>query len=163
MKSVNLSVTDTPISGVSAPSVTIPVLNYDSDFRLKPSSSANEVILVNTKTSLDEDEQIRISATDISDIYKNAGISADLVSSTKEGYSLLIQLTKVVKETDSANVNYVAHLPFSAHIVLKIPKTESVTNENITTLVTRLMGALYETGSPKVIALLKGAISPKGL
>lgn len=162
-KQISTSLADTPISGVTAPSITLPVLNYDADFRLKAVSTANEVVMVNTTTSLDEDEQIRMAVSDISDIYKNAGISCDSVISNKQGYSLLVQLTKTVKIVDSTDATYTAHVPISAHMVIKIPKHEAITNEVIMDTVKRLVSSLYEGGTVKALALLKGAVSPKGL
>lgn len=160
---VNNSVTDTAISGVTAPVLTLPVLNYDADYRLKASSTANEVVMVNTTTSLDTDESIRIAVSDITDIYKNAGISCDSIISNKQGYSLLIQLNKTVKITDSVDATYSAHVPITANLVIKIPKHEAMTNVVLQDTVKRLVSALYENGTIKALALLKGAISPKGL
>lgn len=162
-KSINMVTADTAIAGVTAPTLTLPVLNYDSDFRLKKSNAANEVVMVNTTTGLDEDEQIRVAFNEIADIYKNAGISCDNVSSSKTGYSLLVQLTKTVKVTDSADATYSAHVPLSVHIVIKVPRMEAVTNETIKLLVSRLFATLYEGGALKALGMLKGAISPKGL
>lgn len=161
--SVSNSVTDTAISGVTAPALTLPVLNYDADYRLKAASSANEVIMVNTTTSLDQDESIRIAVSDITDVYKNAGISSDSIISNKQGYSLLVQLNKTVKIVDSGDATYSAHVPITANLVIKIPKHEAITNAVIQDTVKRLVAALYENGSIKALALLKGAISPKGL
>lgn len=162
-KIINMVSIDTAISGVTAPSLTLPVLNYDSDFRLKTSSNANEVVMVNTTTGLDEDEQIRIAFNEIADIYKNSGISCDNVSSSKTGYSLLVQLTKTVQLTDNADATFSAHVPISVHMVIKVPKIEAITNDTIKILVSRLFAALYEGGTLKALGMLKGAISPKGL
>lgn len=162
-KSINMVLVDTAIAGVTAPTLTLPVLNYDSDFRLKKSNAANEITMVNTTTGLDEDEQIRVAFNEIADIYKNAGISCDNVSSSKTGYSLLVQLTKTVKVVDSADATYSAHVPLSVHIVIKVPRMEAVTNETIKLLVSRLFATLYEGGTLKALGMLKGAISPKGL
>lgn len=161
-KTIQTIFTDTAIAGVTAPSLPIPVLNYDTDFRLK-SGSANEVIMVNTTTSLDADETIRLSVADISDIYKNSGITVDLMSDTKQGYSLLLQVTQIVKVNDSANPNYETHLPLSVHMVIKLPKAEAITNDAIVKLVSRVIAPLYDRGVPKALSMLKGAISPKGL
>lgn len=162
-KTINTAVTDTAISGVTAPSLTLPILNYDSDFRLKTSHNANEVIMVNTTTGLAEDEQIRVAFSEIADIYKNAGISCDNVGSSKTGYSLLVQLTKAVPVKDSTDATYSNTVPLSAHMVIKVPKSEAITNDTIKLMVTRLVAALYEGGTLKALGMLKGAISPKGL
>lgn len=162
-KIINLTAKDTVQNGVTAPVLTLPILNYAADFRLKQSSSANEVILVNTKTGLDEDEQIRIAFNEIADIYKNSGISCDNVSSSKTGCSLLVQLTKTVKLTDSTDATFSAHVPLSAHMVIKVPKVEGLTNEAILTIVTRLFATLFDGSTNQALGMLKGAIAPKGL
>lgn len=162
-KTINTAVIDTAISGVTAPSLTLPVLNYDSDFRLKTSRNANEVIMVNTTTGLAEDEQIRVAFNEIADVYKNAGISCDNVSSSKTGYTLLVQLNKAVPIKDSTDVTYSSVVPLSAHMVIKVPKSEAITNDTIKLMVTRLVAILYEGGALKALGMLKGAISPKGL
>lgn len=161
-KTISTIITDTPISGVTAASITVPTLNYDADYRLK-TSSANEVIMVNTTTSLDADETIRLSVAEISDIYRNSGISADLVSDTKQGYSLLLQINQIVKVNDSSNPAYESHIPLSAHMVIKLPRAEAITNDTIKNLVARVIAPLYDKGSLKALSMLKGAISPKGL
>ena len=161
-KQLSTNFTDTAIAGVTAPVITLPVLNYDSDFRLK-SSSPNEVSMVNTTTSLDVDETIRLSVAEIADIYKNTGVTADLISNTKLGYSLLVQVIRTVKVTDSANPAYCSYLPLAAHMVLKIPKAEGVTSDTIKELIARVVSTLYDGSTFKALGMLKGAISPKGL
>lgn len=161
-KQISTVFNDTVIAGVTKPVLTIPVLNYDADFRLK-STTANEVSMVNTTTSLDEDETIRLSVSEINDIYKNTGISADIISNTRQGYSLLVQVVRTVKVTDPNNSAFSSYLPLSAHMVIKIPKAEGVTNDVVQDLITRTIGAFYDNGAIKALAMLKGAISPKGL
>lgn len=161
-KSISTLFTDTAIAGVTKPTLTVPVINYDADYRLK-STAANEVTMVNTTTSLDEDETIRLAVSEINDIYKNTGVSTDVISNTKQGYSLLVQVVRTVKVTDSTNAAYSSYLPLSAHLVIKVPKAEAVTSATILDLVTRTIAVLYDGGTIKALAMLKGAISPKGL
>lgn len=155
---------DTPISGVTAPSLSLPVLNYDTDWRVI-SRSNNEVIISNNSLDIDEDETIRISVSPIKDIYNSLGLQTDAKAPLKNGYALLIQRKATVKvaDTDSnGNVKY-TYLPVSTHCVLKFPCNAVITDDYIKTALSRTLGALYENGVSKIVPMLKGAIDPKGL
>lgn len=162
-KTIKTVFTDTAITGVTAPSLVLPVLNYNSDFRLKNSTDKDEVVMINTSSAIDEDEKVRIAVSSINDIFKTSGIVCDLVGETKEGYSLVAQVTRTVTVADSANPSYTNHLPLSAHIVVKVPKHEAITNDVIKALIERAFATLYEEGVFKAVSMLKGAINPKGL
>lgn len=162
-KIIKTTFTDTPISGVTAPSLPLPVINYNSDFRLKNSTNKDEVIMVNTNCAINEDEKVRIAVSSINDIFKTSGIVCDSVGETKEGYSLVAQVTRTVTVADDQNPSYTNHLPLSAHIVVKVPKHEAITDTVILALIERACATLYEEGKFKAISMLKGAINPKGL
>lgn len=162
-KTIKTVFTDTTIAGVTAPSLTLPVLNYNADFRLKQSASTDEVVMVNTTTAIDEDEKVRIAVSSIADIFKNSGMTCQLIGETTEGYSILTQVTRTVTVNDSSNPAYANHLPLSAHIVVKVPKHEVITNAVILDLVKRAVATFYEEGVFKAVSMFKGAINPKGL
>lgn len=161
-KQISTTIVDTAISGVTAPTLTLPVLNYGTDFRVK-SEKDNEVVLVNTTAGVEEDEQLRYGYSEITDVFRNSGISASSDVACKSGYSIVVQLTKNIRVTDSADASYGVSYPISAHLVLKVPKCEIITGPYLQTVVSRMLGGLYENGQIKIVALLKGAISPKGL
>lgn len=161
-KQISTTISDTAIAGISAPILTLPVLNYSADFRVKTEKD-NEIILVNTTAGVEEDEQLRYGYSEISDLFKSSGTTAASNVPCKSGYSIVVQLTKTIKVTDSADTSYSVNYPLSAHLVLKVPKSEVITSDYLKTIIARMLGGLYEDGSIKVVALLKGAISPKGL
>lgn len=159
---VSFGTTDTPISGVSAPTLTIPVVNYSTDYRVK-SDSSKEVILSNITSPLDQAETIRLGFSEIANVYTNAGLNADQIIGPKNGVSLLTQLTTTLKVTDDTGANVLGYLPISAHMVIKVPKSSYITNDIVKTIVTRLTGTLYSEGTINALTLLRGALSPKGL
>lgn len=158
----SMGYSDTAVSGVTAPTITTKVLNFESDFRVK-SESAKEVVLVNTTTPLDQNETIRFGFSEIADIYAKSGINSDLVVGSKKGINLLSQLTEIVKVTDSANSAFTQYLPISAHLVIKVPQSSYIDSALVQDLITRLISTLYQNGASLVPALAKGVLTPKGL
>lgn len=162
--SINLSTgcTDTPISGVTAPSLTLPVINFETDFRVK-SESGKEAILVNTSCPLDQIESIRFGYSEISDIYSRSGINSDFIPGSKKGLNLLAQVNEIIKVTDTTNPAYMQYLPISAHLVIKAPQSGYITPDIIKALINRLNATLYQSGISSIPSLTKGVLTPKGL
>lgn len=153
---------DTAISGVTAPSLTIPVLNYGVDYRVK-SESSKEVVLTNTTTPLDQVETIRFGFSEIADIYAKSGLNTDQIPGSKKGLNVLSQINEVWKVTDPANAALLQYLPVSAHLVIKVPQSGYITPALVQTLITRLVATLYENGVSNLPALTKGVLTPKSL
>lgn len=162
--SINISTgcVDTAQSGVTAPSITLPVLNYGADYRVK-SEGPKEVILTNTTSPLDQPETLRFGFSEIANIYANSGLSTDQITGSTKGVNVLAQITETIKVTDSANAAYVQYLPVSAHLVIKAPQSGYITPALIQSLVTRLYATLYESGVSNISALTKGVLTPKAL
>lgn len=158
----SLGYSDTAVSGVTVPIISIPTLNYNSDFRVK-SESAKEAVIVNTTTPLDQTETIRYGYSEIANIYAKSGLNSDQIPGTVKGINLLAQVTEVVKVTDSANASFAQYLPISAHLVIKVPQSGYITPAVVQALVTRLYASLYENGSSSLPSLFKGVLVPKGL
>lgn len=154
--------TDTAVSDITAPSITVPVLNFPIDYRLK-SDSPKEVILSNITSPLDQPESIRYGYSDIANIYANAGLNSDQVIGSKNGMSILTQLNTTLKITDDTGATVLGYLPISAHVVLKVPKSGYITEDILKSVTSRLIGTLYSDGKSNVMTLLRGAITPKGL
>lgn len=153
---------DTTIAGVTPPVITTPVLNYKTDFRVK-SESSKEVIAVNTTTPLDQTETIRFGYSEIANIYANSNISSDFISGSKTGINLLVQLTDIVKVSDTTNTSFAQYLPLSAHLVIKVPQSGYVTTAMIQGLIARLNACLYENGTSLINPLTKGILKPASL
>lgn len=162
MKTISTGYADTAISGVTAPSVTLPVINFSDDYRVK-AESTNEVILCNITSPLDQPATIRYGYSDIANIYKNSGISSDFVAGTVKGANLLAQVTETIKVTDSVDASFAQYLPISAHLVLKVPQSAYIDNAQMQRITQRLLATLYNKGVPNLPALLKGVIKPKEL
>ena len=161
-KQLSVNYTDTPISGVSSLNFARGLLNYGADFKIK-SDEPGEVIMTNLTCPVVYPEKIRVSVSDVANVYTGSSIEPSLYAPTKRGTSLLVQLTEIWKVTDTVDSSFEAALPVSAHIVIKVPNHELVTPAAVTTLVGRLISGLYETGSTtntRLTALLRGSLKP---
>lgn len=153
---------DTAASGVTAPVLTLPVINYAVDFRKKVDTS-REVILINTTAPLDQPETIRFGFSEIADIYAKSGLNTDQTPGTKKGVNVLAQINETLKVTDTTNAAFSQYLPISAHLVIKVPQSGYITPDMIKTLINRLQATLYENGVSNISALTKGVLAPKAL
>lgn len=154
--------TDTPVTGASAPTITLPVINFNVDYRVK-TDSTKEVILTNITSPLDQPETIRFGYTEVANIYSNSGLNSDQIIGSKKGINLLTQINTTLKVTDDSSGAHLGYLPISAHLVLKVPQSGYVDQGVITSVVNRLIGTLFSNGTSNVMALIKGAMTPKGL
>lgn len=159
---ISTGTSDTAISGVTAPAVTLPVLNFGVDFRVKAETS-KETILSNTTSPLDQPESIRFGFSEIANIYANSGLNSDQIPGTVKGVNILAQITDTIKVTDTANAAFGQYLPVSAHIVIKAPQSGYITPAVVQTLINRLYASLYENGSSNLAPLLKGVLTPRAL
>lgn len=160
--SISTGCVDTAVSGVTAPTLTIPVLNYGTDFRVK-TESAKEVILTNTTSPLDQNETVRFGFSEIADIYAKSGLNSDQKSGTLKGVNVLAQINETMKVTDSTNAAFSQYLPMSAHLVIKVPQSGYITPAIVQTLITRLIATLYENGVSNISSLTKGVLVPRQL
>lgn len=159
---ISTGTSDTAISGVTAPAVTLPVINYGVDFRVK-TEAAKEVVLVNTTTPLDQPESLRFGYSEIANIYAKSGLNSDQIPGSVKGVNLLAQINETLKVSDSANASFAQYLPISAHIVIKAPQSGYITPDVIQALINRLYASLYENGSSSLPSLMKGVLTPKAL
>lgn len=162
MSTITNGVTDTPISGATAPTLTAPVLNYASDFRIKKQDK-NNTYLINTSSPLDQPETLRFGFQEVNDAYSGSGLNSDQIPGSKKGMNILIQLSDTYKVTDSTNTAVIKYLPVSTHLVIKAPQAAEINATLIKGAITRLLGALYEDGALNIEALLRGVIVPKDL
>lgn len=164
-KTINNGYTDTAIAG--NPVLTYPrgSVNFATDFRVK-SNKDNEVVITNLTSPVDRPENFRIAYTPVSNIYTGTGIEASVTAPTKQGVSILVQLTEVISVTDSAAPEYRVDLPLSCHLVIKVPRSEHVTAATVQTMVGRLLSGLYDTGvstTARLDAILRGSLISKEL
>lgn len=163
-KLVTLNYTDTIIDGVATEVFNRSNLNFQADFVLHSQSGPGKCILVNkTAPGYGVEEKIRIESASIQNIYQNTGIEKAFQSPTSAGTSLLVQVVDIVTVTDSVDPNYRIDLPITAHMVVKVPKSEHLTAAMVQTLIGRVVAAMYDTGdtsTSRLDGMLRGALSP---
>lgn len=155
---------DTPISG-SATEVHIGSLNYGADFALIQ-DIPGQVQATNVTCPTDRPEKLRWAITPISDVYRNSGISPNLFTPSRQGASLLCQLTDVYSIKNGEDSSFQAAIPLSGHIVLRMPYSHLVTADEIKTFLMRLVAGLFPPGNntaDALASLIRGSLRPVGL
>lgn len=137
-------------------------LDYDVDFAKKDSKAENTLIITNTTSPLDRPENIRYAVSRVNNIYSGSGLEAGFQAPNRAGVSVLVQDTTVLTVVDDAGNRY--DYPFSAHLVLKVPFSEVVTDTVLNTVLNRLIGACYEksgtSAGPRISKMIRGALTP---
>lgn len=162
-KTVSYNFTDTDISGVSSLNLQRGLVNFGADFKVK-SNEPGEAIITNLTSPLSFPEKFRFGVSEVTDVYKGAGLDSSLFAPSRRGVSILGQVTEVWTVSDSTDATYQVALPVSAHIVIKVPNNENITPLMVQTLIGRLLSGLYETGSTgttRIAGLLRGSLLPQ--
>lgn len=163
-KTLSVNYTDTPINGVSSLVFNRGLLNFAKDFKVK-SEEPGEILLTNLTSPVVYPEKIRISVSDVANVYNGSSVEPSLFAPTKKGTSLLVQVTEIFKVTDSVTSQEVA-LPVSVHFVVKVPNHELVTPTIVEDLIGRALSCLYDTGvstTTRLTALLRGSLKPSDI
>lgn len=164
---VSFGYTDTPITGVTSLSFPRGLVNFGADFRATSQKSNSEELATNITCPLDRPEKFRWAVNRIGNIYTNTGVSASVQGPNKTGVNLLCQVSEVASCTaPTIDPSFRVDLPMSAHIVLKVPTTEYISEQHILALIGRLVSGLFETGETdelRLKAALRGALLPKDL
>lgn len=165
-KQLSVNYTDTATSTGAAVKLTLPQLNYGVDFRVTR-DDAEEAVVTNLTSPIDQPERFRWAHNNIADVYKNTGIDPTLYYPSRRGTQVLCQLTDVYKVTDTADAAYLALLPVSCHLVIKVPNNDLISPEVAETLIGRMLAGLYETTATnqytRLRSLLRGALLPASL
>lgn len=162
---ININHTDTAISGATAASLTLPVVNFPVDFRVKQ-DEPGEAIITNLTSPVDAPERYRFGVSDIKDIYANSGIEYACQAPLKRGKKVFVQLTEVLTKTDSIDTTYKCQVPLAGHIVLSVPQDADVTDEMIITFLKRLVAGLFDpadNGTTRLKCLERGSLIPSGM
>lgn len=161
--SLNTGYTDSPITeGVHAVLTAAP-LNFAEDFRVL-STRPGEATITNITSPSDRPEKIRFASNPISNIYQQTGVSPERFGPTKTGRSVLVQLTDVMSVQSAGSEEDLYQLPISMHLVMRVPNSEHITDEVILTQLSRLFGALYDTGvdnTQRLKGLVRGSLLPR--
>ena len=164
-KVVNVGYTDTPIDGVTSLELDRGLLNFGADWRVK-TDSPGEVIISNLTSPVDRPERIRVSQSDVSNIYTGTDIDPSVYAPSRRGTSVLCQITETFSVTDTVYADYRIDLPVSAHLVIKVPNNENLTAAMVQTTIGRLISGIYDTGSETTVrlaAILRGSLKPSDL
>lgn len=145
----------------------IPSLSYATDFSVK-TETANELVLTNVTSPLDQPETLRMAIQNINNIYSGTGIDPSVMSVSKRGVSLVVQLNDIlrVSQSDAENTccgESVMDFPISAHIVLKVPIVQYVDAETVLTVLKRNVAACFDTNgvtADRLNSMLRGALKP---
>lgn len=156
-------------SASATKNIAIPDLSYTTDFAVTK-DVADEVVLTNRTSPIDQPETIRFGYQNVANVYANTGIDPSYMSVTKRGVSLVAQVNDILRVTcesaeNSCNMN-VVDLPLTAHVVVKVPLNQYVTAETAMAVVNRAISSLYDTGktsTSRLEAMLRHALTPTGM
>lgn len=142
-------------------------MDWSSNWAVKK-DAGSELVLANKVATYGYPNNIRIAVSDVADVYKGTSIDKSLYLPNRAGVSILSQATQVWTLTDSADTSYLAALPISAHLVLKLPQSEFITaGDVLSTVIGQLAGSLNDAGtgftSARLAALMRGIKTPSGI
>lgn len=150
-------------SGAKSPAtLTLAPLNFADDFRVV-TDGPGEALIANLTTPLNKAERFRFAESTVQDVYKGTDIDKSARAATKTGVSVLVQLTDVITVSNSDDPSYEVDLPISAHVVLKVPAHEAVTETMVVQHLTRMISGCFDTGSntgTRLAGMLRGALLP---
>lgn len=140
-------------------------IDFAKDFTVA-SKTDHRTVITNLSSPLDQPETIRWEYSPISDIYKGTSIDPKVRSASSKGASIVTQINEVMRITDDTDPSFQVDLPWSCHIVLKVPHSSYVKAVDAQSLVARLLSTLYESGSittSRLEALLRGSMTPSDM
>lgn len=161
--SLNPGYTDTPIEGAVAAKLNAAPVNFAEDFRVL-NTKPGEATITNITSPADRPEKIRFASNHIANIYNQTGVSPERFGPTKTGRSVLVQLTDVLSVQESGSDEDLYQLPLSAHLVIRVPNSEHITDEVILNQLSRLYACLFDTGvdnTNRLKALVRGSLLPR--
>lgn len=164
-KSTSFGYTDTADGGVTTKSFVRANLNWPTDFVITQDGES-KALMVNKTSPLDQLEKVRIESSNIADVYKGTSIDPTVYAPSRQGTSIVCQVTDILRVTESTDPTYQVDLPISAHIVLKVPLSTHVTADNVLAVAGRALSCLFNSNSDtssRVTALLRGSMTPTGL
>lgn len=170
-KTISVNHSDTAISGVSSLTLSRGLTNFKADWKVQESSADNskkkyQTILTNLTSPLSAPEVYRFSTQELANVYTGSGVDPSYYAPTKQGVSLLSQLSEIWTVTDTVDTSYRVDLPVHCHIVIRVPKNENITPAMVETLLGRACSGFYNTGlatTERLQAMLRGSTKPSDL
>lgn len=162
---VKWNVIDTPLAGSTVVGKIQPTtLNFSKDFA-KKGGKDGEAIITNLTSPLDCSETVRFAYSKVNNIYAQTGIDPNVYAASRLGFSVLSQLNTTLTSTTESG--HRIDLPLTAHLVLRGPASEDITGTIIASMISRLIGTLFEEGAAtpdaRINSLIRGAVLPKAL
>lgn len=154
--------TDTAPAGGATKTLTRPNLNYAANFAVSTNTDMKSVI-VNLTSPVDQPETMRFQQTNVANVYDGTSIDPSVYATSKAGVSVVAQVNDIVRVTDSVDATFQVDLPISAHIVVKVPRSQYITSAMVETVVARCVASLYDTdsiGTTRIDKLVRGSMLP---
>lgn len=164
-KTTSFGYIDTAPAGGATKTLTRPNLNYVANFAISDNSQ-NKAVVTNLTTPVDQPETIRWQSSNIANIYDGTTIDPSVYATSKQGISIVAQDNSILRVTDSVDPTFQVDLPFSVHMVVKIPKSQYITAANVEAAIARCVATLYETdstGTTRIEKLVRGSMLPANL
>lgn len=129
------------------------------------SSTPEEVQLVNVTSPLGRVEKFRLGAKPVNDIYKGKSIYAENIPANTTATKILVALDETWLETNSLDATYEKHIPITGTLTLTIPSNETITTNDLTAFLGRLISGLYdgEASEWRFTELANGVLTPSTL
>lgn len=159
--------------GVASDTITIPVMEWPTHFA-KRETKTNEIVLANLTSPLTATETIRFAVQNVGNIYTGTGIDPNYYAPSRRGVSILAQVNSclIIKPDSAASALQDAQmLPFSAHIVFRVPQSEYVTSTVLQSVAYRLIASLGDNKAGdaslnignRLAMMARGALTPTWL
>lgn len=164
-KTTNFGYADTAPAGGATKTLTRPNLNFVANFSVN-SNVENKTVITNLTTPIDQPETIRWQASNVANIYEGTPIDPSVYATSKQGISIVAQVNDILRVTDSVDPTFQVDLPMTAHLVIKIPKSQYITSANIETVIARCVATYYDTdstGVTRIDKLVRGSMLPSTL
>lgn len=147
-------------SGGGGVSITLPMLNYGTDFAVQ-SALPDRVDLVNLTSPLDQMETIRYQYRNIADIYKGTSIDPSVYAPSRAGRSVAAVLLDTVKVTDSSDAAFRLDFPVKVSISLTAPLSVEIDDATLNILFERAIALWFDSnGNNKLGTLIRGSLKP---
>jgi hypothetical protein len=162
----NWSVESLYTDSIATPkTISIPDLNYPTDFK-KSSDEPSEAVITNiTGKDISPMENIRFGSTVVNNIYSGTKTDVSSMAPNKQGVQILVELSETFRATNTVTGTEI-DLPCKGRVVLKFPTHSCVTEAMVQELLLRTIAASFAKGSntsSRVVEIARGSLLPNGL
>jgi len=165
-KSIATGFTSTPISGVSNPSITVPLQNWAMDFGVQV-DDPGECAVTELTALTDQPALVRVSQRANSNVYAKSDIDPTAYLPSRSGTDTLIERRETWAETDSTDATYRKLIPVRCGITIQVPAYGNITDAQVLDLVKRTLAGIYDSSGTSAIdvvsPILHGVLKKKTL